>query len=188
LHPQVESRLAEIARIEIETQEPAVRIIDKKGPLKNFADRDHCLQYMVAVGMVFGNLTADHYQDRVAADPRIDALREKMIVRENQAFTADYYDLEKRAIGNAIQVFFDDGSRTERLEVLYPLGHRRRREEGLEALRQKFRENTRLLYSNNQANRVIQLVENQAQLDEMAVSDFLDLLVCQSNRLETLLA
>ncbi len=120
LHPAVKDRLEQIERIEMETQEPGVRIIDKTGPLNNFADRDHCLQYMAAIGLIFGELNADHYTDAVAADPRIDAVREKMVVKENPAFTEAYYDLEKRAIGNSIQVFFNDGSSTERVEIQYP--------------------------------------------------------------------
>jgi len=117
LHASVADRLDEIEKVELETQEPAVRIIDKKGPLENFADRDHCLQYMVAIGLIFGELTADHYVDDTAKDPRIDALRDKMVVQENPSFTEEYYDLEKRAIGNSIQVHFKDGSSTERVEV-----------------------------------------------------------------------
>src|SRR6185503_16370102 len=119
-------RLDDIERVEITTHESAIRIIHKTGPLKNPADRDHCLQYMAAIGLIFGELTADHYEDRVAIDRRIDQLRSKMKVRENPAFTRDYYDAEKRAIPNSIQVFFADGSRTERIEVSYPVGHRRR--------------------------------------------------------------
>ena len=110
LHPAVKDRLDQIERIVIETQEAGVRIIDKTGPLSNYADRDHCLQYMVAVPLIFGRLTADDYNDDVAADPRIDALREKMVVKENPQFTEDYFDPDKRYIGNSIQVFFKDGS------------------------------------------------------------------------------
>ena len=134
LHDQVKDRIDEVDRIELETQEPGVRIIDKTGPLNNFADRDHCLQYMVAIGLLFGELTAEHYTDSVAADLRIDAMREKMVVRENESFTVDYYDLEKRAIGNSIQVYFKDGSSTDRVEIQYPIGHRNRRDEGIPVL------------------------------------------------------
>jgi 2-methylcitrate dehydratase len=128
LHPQVKDRIEEIDRVVVETQEAGVRIIDKTGPLNNYADRDHCIQYMVAVPLIFGELTASSYDDKVAADPRIDALRDKMEVRENEAFTTDYFDPEKRGIGNAIQVFFKDGTSTDRIEVSYPIGHRRRRD------------------------------------------------------------
>ncbi|NNL94599.1 MAG: bifunctional 2-methylcitrate dehydratase/aconitate hydratase, partial [Xanthomonadales bacterium] len=134
LHAEVANRIDEIDRIVIETQEAAVRIIDKTGPLDNYADRDHCLQYMVAVPLIFGQLTADSYKDDTAADPRIDALRQRMEVRENESFTADYFDPEKRGIGNAIQVYFKDGSSTKRVEISYPIGHRRRRDEGIPVL------------------------------------------------------
>jgi 2-methylcitrate dehydratase len=119
-------------------QDAGVRIIDKTGPLANFADRDHCLQYMIAVPMIFGRLTAEDYSDAVAADPRIDALREKMAVRENPRFTRDYFDPEKRYIGNAIQVRFKDGSSTDRISIDSPIGHRERRGEGVPVLLQKF--------------------------------------------------
>ena len=139
LHPRVRDRLGDIARIELTTHESALRIIDKKGPLNNPADRDHCLQYMTAVGLLFGTLTAEHYEDAVAKDPRIDTLRSLMVVAEDKAYSADYLDPEKRSIANALQVVFNDGTRTERVEVAYPLGHRRRRSEGLPLLRDKAR-------------------------------------------------
>jgi 2-methylcitrate dehydratase len=138
LHPQVVGRLDEIERIEIETQEAARRIIDKTGPLANYADRDHCLQYMVAVPLVFGRLTAEDYTDAVAADPRIDALRAKTEVRENPRFTRDYFDPDKRYIGNSVQVFFADGGATEKITIDVPIGHRRRRAEGIPVLLDKF--------------------------------------------------
>ncbi|RLA31604.1 MAG: 2-methylcitrate dehydratase [Gammaproteobacteria bacterium] len=138
LHPEVKDRLDDIEKIVMETQEPGVRIIDKTGPLDNPADRDHCLQYMVAIPMIFGRLTAADYENDVAADPRIDMLRSKMQVAENKGFTKDYFDAEKRYIGNAIQVFFKDGTSTDRVAVDYPIGHRRRRDEGIPVLKQKF--------------------------------------------------
>src|SRR5436309_10665469 len=106
LHPQVRDRLDQIARVEIHTHESALRIIDKTGPLHNPADRDHCLQYMTAIGLIFGTLTAEHYEDRIAADPRIDALRATMIVTEDKHYSRDYLDPQKRSIANAVQVFF----------------------------------------------------------------------------------
>src|SRR5690606_15708947 len=139
LHPQVKDRLDDIERIVIETQEAGMRIIDKTGPLDNPADRDHCIQYMVAVPLIFGRLTAEDYEDDVAKDPRIDALREKMVVSENPRFTKDYFDPDKRYIGNAVQVFFHDGGQTERVVVDYPIGHRKRRGEGIPVLVEKFR-------------------------------------------------
>jgi 2-methylcitrate dehydratase len=138
LYPEVKDRLDDIEKVVMETQEPGVRIIDKTGPLDNPADRDHCLQYMVAIPMIFGRLTAADYENDVAADPRIDILRSKMQVAENKDFTKDYFDAEKRYIGNAIQVFFKDGTSTDRVAVDYPIGHRRRRDEGIPVLKQKF--------------------------------------------------
>ncbi|MFC4729804.1 bifunctional 2-methylcitrate dehydratase/aconitate hydratase [Coralloluteibacterium thermophilus] len=138
LHAEVALRLDEVERIVIETQEAGVRIIDKTGPLANYADRDHCIQYMVAVPLIFGRLTAEDYGDAVAADPRIDALRARTEVVENPGFTRDYHDPGKRFIGNAVQVFFKDGSSTRRVCVDYPVGHRRRRAEGIPLLMDKF--------------------------------------------------
>ncbi len=138
LHAEVASRIDQIEKIVIETQEAGVRIIDKTGPLANYADRDHCIQYMVAVPLIFGRLTADDYGDAIAADPRIDALRARMEVRENPAFTKDYFDPAKRYIGNAVQVFFKDGSTTEKVSIDYPIGHRKRRAEGIPVLLAKF--------------------------------------------------
>ncbi len=174
LHPHVAARLAEIDRVEMETQEPGVRIIDKKGELKNPADRDHCLQYMAAIGLIFGQLTADHYEDHIAADPRIDALRAKMVVRENESFTDDYYDPEKRAIPNSIQVHFRDGSSTKKAVVHYPVGHRRRREEGIGLLRAKFAENVLTRFSGEQARQIVAAFSDPHQLDATPLSQFLD--------------
>ncbi len=170
LHDQVASRLDEIDHIDIETQEAAVRIIDKTGPLNNPADRDHCLQYMIAVGLLKGTLTADDYEDDAAADPRIDKLRSLMRVRENKQFSIDYMDPEKRSIPNAIQVFFRDGSSTPRIQVDFPIGHRRRREEGLPLLVEK--------YAANADTRVAAgafTPEQKATLQEMLTDDSRDL-------------
>jgi 2-methylcitrate dehydratase len=131
LHPRVANRLDEIERVAIETQESGKRIIDKTGPLNNPADRDHCIQYMVAVPIIFGRLTAEDYEDAVARDPRIDLLRDKMQVVERKQFSVDYLDPAKRSIGNSVQVFFKDGTQTEPVAVEYPIGHRRRRSEGV---------------------------------------------------------
>src|SRR6202008_1594566 len=138
LHPVVKDRLNDIERVVIETQEPGVRIIDKTGPLANPAGGDHCIQYMAAVPLISGRLTAEDYEDKVAADPRIDALRAKMQVRENTTFTQEYYAADKRYIGNAVQVFFKDGTSTQRVQVDFPIGHRKRRAEGMPVLVQKF--------------------------------------------------
>jgi 2-methylcitrate dehydratase len=134
LHPQVKNRLGEIARVEITTHESAMRIIDKSGPLHNPADRDHCIQYMTAIGLIFGELTAAHYEDGVAADPRIDALRAQMTIAEDAGYSRDYLDPDRRSIANAVRVVFTDGSATDTIAVEYPIGHRRRRAEGIPLL------------------------------------------------------
>ncbi len=141
LHPQVSGRLDDIKTIAIVTHESAIRIISKVGPLANPADRDHCLQYMTAIGLMFGDLTADHYEDRVANDPRIDALRSKMVVTEDEQYSKDYMDPELRSIANRVQVTFNDGTQTEMAEVHFPIGHRRRRHEAIPFLLDKFTHN-----------------------------------------------
>lgn len=188
LHPNVKDRLPEVERVEMETQEPGVRIIDKTGPLNNFADRDHCLQYMAAIGLIFGELTAEHYSDATAADPRIDALRAKMVVKENEAFTKDYYDLEKRAIGNSIQVHFSDGTSTDRVEVQYPIGHRNRRDEGIPVLKSKFKNSLNDVFSGEQREAILAAFGDAAVLDKMPVSEFLSMFVKSRTDLGQLLA
>ncbi len=177
LHAEVAPRLGEIDRIVIETQEPGVRIIDKTGPLDNPADRDHCIQYMTAVPLVFGRLTAADYEDDVAADPRIDELRARMEVRENPAFTKDYYDPERRYIGNAVQVFFRDGTSTARVQVDYPVGHRRRREEGIPLLRRKVESSISAKLKPRQWDELAALADDRARLLDTPVDDFMALLV-----------
>lgn len=173
LHPQVRDRWDQIDRILIETQEPAIRIIAKDGPLQNPADRDHCLQYMIAVALVHGYLTADHYESAAASHPLIDRLRERMEVIEMPQYSRDYLDPEKRSIANAIQVFFADGTQTERIEVEYPLGHRRRRKEAQPALFEKFRQNVNRRLPN--IDRMISLFQDAQHLDSMSVPDFVNL-------------
>jgi 2-methylcitrate dehydratase len=180
LHPTVARRLDDIERIAIETQEPGVRIIDKTGPLANPADRDHCLQYMVAVPLVFGRLTAEDYEDEVARDPRIDALRVKMTVAENAGFSRDYLDPDKRAIGNAVQVFFKDGSHTPRVAIDYPIGHRRRREEGIPVLIDKFERSLATRFGPDQCAAIAAACAQQARFEAMPVSDFMALWVAQT--------
>jgi 2-methylcitrate dehydratase len=177
LHPEVRGRLDAIERIVIETQEPGVRIIDKTGPLANPADRDHCIQYMVAIPLIHGRLTAADYEDAVAADPRVDALRGRMEVRENPQFTADYYAPDKRFIGNAIQVFFRDGTKTGRVQVDAPIGHRRRRAEGYPVLVEKFRFSLPPVFPEKQCRRIESLFADPAKLDAMPVDDFVAHLV-----------
>ena len=175
LHPAVIHRLDEIDRICLQTHESAIRIIDKTGPLRNPADRDHCLQYMVAVGLLHGDLTADHYEDAAARDPRIDRLRNQMQVSESPRYSGDYLDPDKRSIANALQVFFVDGSSTPRQEVEYPIGHRRRRDEGLPLLKSKFEANARRRFSGQQLDAVLRVFEQPQQLDALSVRDFVDL-------------
>jgi 2-methylcitrate dehydratase len=173
----VHERLADIERIVIETQEPGVRIIDKTGPLANPADRDHCIQYMVAVPLIFGRLTAEDYEDAVAGDPRIDELRGKMQVRENATFTQDYYAPDKRYIGNAIQVFFRDGSSTPRVQVDFPIGHRKRRTEGMPVLVKKFEQAVAAHFPPKQASRIFDTFGDAAKLNAMPVNELVATLV-----------
>ena len=177
LHEEVKDRVDEVKEIVIETQEPGVRIIDKTGPLDNPADRDHCIQYMVAVPLVFGRLTGQDYEDTVASDPRIDALRERMKVKENKRFTRDYYDPEKRYIGNAVQVFFKDGTATPRVEVEYPIGHRRRRDEGIPVLIGKFERSLEGKLTDDQFAALRDVCSDQNRLEAMPVDEFVALLV-----------
>ena len=177
LHPLVRDRLFQIRRITLRTHESAIRIIDKTGPLANPADRDHCIQYMVAVPLIFGHLTAADYEDNVAADPRIDALREKMACVEDPQFTRDYLDPDKRSIANAVTVEFDDGTRTPEVVVEYPIGHRRRREEGIPLLVEKFRINLARRFAAKQQQAILDVALDPARLAAMAVHEFVDLLV-----------
>jgi 2-methylcitrate dehydratase len=177
LHPKVRNRLDDIERIVVNTQESAVRIISKTGPLYNPADRDHCLQYITAVGLIFGELTADHYEDRIAADPRIDRLRWKMVVSEEPRYSREYLEADKRSIANAVQVFFKDGSATERVEVEYPLGHRRRRAEGLPLLLKKARANLATKLNAERVEAVVALCQDRPRLEATAVPAFMEMLV-----------
>jgi 2-methylcitrate dehydratase len=176
LHPLVHGRLEEVSEVLIETQEPGVRIIDKTGPLANPADRDHCLQYMIAVPLIFGRLTAADYEDAVAADPRVDALRARMRVSENPQFTRDYYERDRRYIGNAVQVCFRDGSATERVQVDYPVGHRLRRAEGMPLLEAKFAGAVRSHYPAGQADAILALFADPAALARLPVAKLMDAL------------
>lgn len=177
LHGRVRDRLDDIERIVITTQESAVRIISKTGPLHNPADRDHCLQYMVAVGLIHGMLTAGDYSDESAANPRIDMLRGKMEVVEDPRYSRDYLDPEKRSIANAVQVFFKDGSSTEKVEIEYPFGHPRRRDEGIPLLLRKFRENLLTRFSEEQVEEILQLMNDRHKFESTRVNEFMDLFV-----------
>ncbi len=176
LHTILISKFDQIEKIEIETQESALRIIDKKGELNNPADRDHCLQYIVAIGLLYGTLTADHYEEKIATNPAIDKLREKMEVKENKDFSAGYYDPEKRSIANAITVTFKDGTRTRRVEVEYPIGHKRRRREGIPLLYQKFYGHLDAHYSDDTVEEIRHLWDNKSAFEQMTVAQFLDIL------------
>jgi 2-methylcitrate dehydratase len=178
LHSQVKNRLTEIEKVVVRTHESAIRIISKTGILANPADRDHCLQYMIAVPLAFGSLNADHYEDNFHhAHPVIDALRSKMEIVEDKRFTTEYLDADKRSIANAIQVFFKDGSSTEEVVVEYPVGHRLRREEGIPLLKQKFKTNLASRFPSQQCQKILTLCENQGMLEVTPVSHFMDLFV-----------
>lgn len=177
LHPQVKDRLDEIDRITITTHESAIRIIDKKGPLHNPADRDHCLQYMVAAGLLHGELTAEHYEDEAAADPRIDALRDKMVVTENPQYSRDYLDPDKRSIANAIQIRFTDGTETANVECEYPIGHRRRRAEGLPKVIDKFEANLLTRFPKQKAAQILERSLDLGRLEHMPVNEYMNLYV-----------
>jgi 2-methylcitrate dehydratase len=180
LHPEIATRIGEIERIEIETQEPGVRIIDKTGPLANPADRDHCIQYMVAIPLLFGRLKAEDYEDKIADDPRVDALRAKMQVRENATFTQEYYDPSKRYIGNAVQVFFKDGSASRRVQVDFPIGHRKRRAEGIPVLVKKFEDSVAAHFGPKQTESIQAMFADRSALAAMPVSEFVARLVTAS--------
>jgi 2-methylcitrate dehydratase len=180
LHETIKDRLDGVERIVIATQESAIRIIDKGGPLDNPADRDHCIQYMTAIGLIFGELNADHYEDRVASDPRIDALRAKMVVVEEPRYSRDYLDPDKRSIANAVQVFFKDGSASEKVAIEYPIGHRRRRGEGMPLLVKKFEANLASRFNATQCKEIINLCLDSEKLLSTPVDKFLDRLVANS--------
>jgi 2-methylcitrate dehydratase len=177
LHPRVKDRIADIRKITIRTHEAAIRIIDKKGSLSSPADRDHCMQYIVAVPLIFGRLTSADYEDAVAADPRIDELRNKMICVEDPQFTKDYYDPEKRAIANGLTLEFRDGSKLEEVVVEYPIGHRRRRSEGIPLLEEKFRINLARRFPVQQCEAIMNACHDQGRLEAMLVHEFIDLFV-----------
>ncbi len=167
----------DIKKVSIRTHEAAIRIIDKKGPLNNPADRDHCIQYMVAVPLIFGRLTAADYEDSVAADPRIDALRERIICSEDPQFTKDYHDPEKRSIANALTVEFNDGTKLKEIVVEYPIGHKRRRDEGIPELVKKFKINLARVFPEKQQQNVLNTAMDYNRLAAMPVNEFVDLMV-----------
>ncbi|MEM5343417.1 bifunctional 2-methylcitrate dehydratase/aconitate hydratase [Paraburkholderia azotifigens] len=180
LHEQLRAsgkRIEDIAKITIRTHEAAIRIIDKKGPLNNPADRDHCIQYMIAVPLIFGRLTAADYEDGIARDPRIDALRAKMRCVEDPRFTKDYHDPDKRSIANALTIEFADGSKFDEVVVEYPIGHKRRRAEGIPLLVEKFRTNLARRFPAKQQQAILDVSLDQARLEAMPVNEYVDLYV-----------
>lgn len=177
LHPQIKNKLDQIEKIVLTTHESAIRIISKSGPLHNPADRDHCLQYMVAVPLLFGDLNADHYEDKFAHDVRIDQLRNKMIVEEDKNYSKDYLDPEKRSIANAMQIFFKDGTHTDKIVVEYPIGHKRRREEGIPLMFKKFEANMLTHFAADKVKAITALFRDQNQLEKMPVNGLMDMFV-----------
>jgi len=177
LHHDIKDRIDQIDKIILTTHESAIRIISKSVPLHNPADRDHCLQYMVAVALLHGDLKAEYYEDDFANDPRIDQLRDKMTVQEDKQFSVDYLDQSKRSIANAMQIIFKDGSKTDVIKIEYPIGHRVRREDGIPLMYKKFENNMRTLFSTEQTTKLLTLFKNQDTLDTMPVQQFMSLFV-----------
>lgn len=175
LHPEVIGRLDDIDKISITTHESAIRIIDKQGPLFNPADRDHCLQYITAIGLIKGHVTADDYEDDVAENPMIDRLREKMVLIEDESYTKDYLDPAKRSIANAVQIHFKDGTISDNIEVEYPLGHRFRRDEAMPELRKKYSSNLATVFAKKQKQEIEQVSFDYSKLINMSVHDFINL-------------
>jgi 2-methylcitrate dehydratase len=167
----------EIERIEIRTHEACIRIIDKKGPLRNPADRDHTIQYMVVIPLIFGRLTARDYEDDIAADPRIDALRERIVCVEDSQFTKDYHDPQKRSIANAVKVVFKDGSASEEVAIEYPIGHKRRRAEGIPLLIAKYKTNLERIFSPSESATIANATLNYEELSKMPVNELMELFV-----------
>jgi len=176
LHPLVKHRLDDVVRIELRTHGLALRMISVTGPLPNFAARDHCLQYIVAVGLLDGDITNESYEDVHAANPQIDALRSKMVVSEDKRYTRDYENLVKRSNWNSVQVFFKDGSKTPRVEIEYPIGDPVRRKEGLPLLEKKFRDNLARRFPASRQARIAALLGDQRALEAMRVNEFMDLM------------
>jgi 2-methylcitrate dehydratase len=181
LHPEVLGRLDEITNIEVTTHESAIRIISKSGKLNNPADRDHCLQYMIAIALIHGDLIAEHYEDDVASDPRVDALREKMTIQEDTRYTEEYLEADKRSIANKIQIHFADGTSTNAIEVEYPIGHKRRREEGIPVLEKKFEANLLRIFDEPHTQSILEKCLDQKSLEALSVIEFQDMLSVDNN-------
>ena len=181
LHPHIKDRLDDIKTIEVTTHESAIRIISKVGELNNPADRDHCLQYMIAIGLLKGDLVAEDYEDDVASDPKIDRLREKMIINEDKRYSVEYHEADKRSIANKLQIHFNDGTSSEEIEVEYPIGHKRRREEGIPVLEQKFKNNLEITFDSEKCDEIYNLCINQKDLENTSVLDFQKLFSLENN-------
>ena len=166
----------EIEQIKITTHESAIRIISKEGELNNPADRDHCLQYMTAIGLLKGDLVAEDYEDDIASDPRIDELRQKMLIEEDERYSAEYHEPDKRSISNALQIIFKDGSSTDKIEVEYPIGHKFRREEGIPILLEKFKRNLLTQFDEEKSNQIFELCQDQDKLLDTPVDEFMKML------------
>jgi len=179
LHGQVKDQFDEIEKILITTHESAIRIISKEGILNNPADRDHCLQYMTAIGLLKGDLVAEDYEDDVASNPRVDQLREKMYIEEDNRYSQEYLEADKRSIANSIQIFFKDGSSTEKIEVEYPIGHRRRREQGIPLLVEKFERNLATQFSDQRCQEILSLCLDQGTLETTSVPEFMNLFIAE---------
>ena len=179
LHDEIKDRLDEIEKILISTHESAIRIISKEGKLNNPADRDHCLQYMTAIGLLKGNLVAEDYEDDVASDARVDQLREKMVIEEDERYSREYLEADKRSIANAIQIIFKDGSSTKKVEVEYPIGHRRRREQGIPLLIEKFERNLATQFSSSRSEEILAICSDQATLESTPVTKFMELFIAE---------
>ena len=180
LHPQVSGRLDAISSVEINTQEPAVRIIDKTGELNNAADRDHCIQYMTAVALIKGEVTSEDYEDEAAKDPRIDQLRSKMVISERRDYSIEYLDPDQRSIANAIRVHFDGGTSTNEIEVRFPIGHRKRRSEAIPLLFEKFNSNVYATFGDSEyAKNVLELFDDLQNLDDVPITSLMDHLSLQ---------
>lgn len=175
LHESVSSRLNEINKIYLQTHEAALRIICKEGPLHNPADRDHCMQYMVAVSLIEGTLKAEHYEDSYARNPLVDELREKFEITENRQYSLDYHDPDKRSIANALQIEFKDGSKTQKVEIEYPIGHRIRRQEGIPLMKEKFKNALNDFYSSEKAIEIEKIFSDRVALGQMSVIEFIDM-------------
>ena len=179
LHTEIKDRLEEVKEIRITTHESAIRIISKEGQLNNPADRDHCIQYMTAIGLLKGDLVAEDYEDNVASDPQIDQLREKMTIIEDERYTREYLEADKRSIANSLEILYTDGTSSEKVEVEYPIGHRRRRDEGIPILVDKFEKNLKTQFSEQKSKEILELCLDEEKLRATSVTQFMSMLTAE---------